>query len=87
MSLSQRVIGVSGILTPPIRMVQQARWGLPPTYRHLQGLFHLHTGQRRLQGPPHHLPGTQIHHDGQSQPAWVLDTSYLLPRPDWEPLP
>jgi len=69
MALQQGVIGLAGVLTAPIGVVQQPRRGLPTTNGHHQRGFHQRGLHRSGHSPLDDLAGKQIHDDRQIQPA------------------
>ena len=68
MPLEQRLIGLTRILTPAIRVMQESRRRVPSPNGHGQGGRHqrsLHGGRH---GPAHNLPRKQIHHHREIEP-------------------
>lgn len=65
----QSLVVVAGILTAPIRVMDQTRRGLAGLNGHLQGVDDQLSLQAVTHGPTDNTAGVQIHHSGQIQPA------------------
>lgn len=62
--LEKSLIGFTGILASPVRMMQQARCWLTMRERHTQSLLDERRVKRRSHSPPNHSPRKQIEHYG-----------------------
>ena len=78
----QRLKGMARVLTPPVRVMDQAcRWSAAKP-RHRQCIGHNVSRHARLQRPPNHFSVKQIKHDGQVQPAFIRPQIGDVRRPD-----
>ena len=60
------LIGAAGVLTPPIRMVEQPGSRLPAAQRRDEGREGERLVEGRAQRPPDDLPGAEVHDGGET---------------------